>query len=269
MNLYDHESYKTIVTEYIQTMPKKGYGQFRKLSQHLRVHTTLMTQIFKGTKDLTLEQASLVCDYFGWSEDETEYFVTLVEWERAGNESLRNILIKRIQRLRLKGEKVAAHIGVSKELSDVDKSVYYSNWYYGGIRILSSVEKYQTIDEIAGFLNLPRALVSRVTDFLVLSGLCIKKGGKIFMSAKSLHLEPDSHYASQNHTNWRMKAMQNYPTLSHQDLAYTSVVTVSESDFPEIREKLVEVLAETRKTMVRSQAERLACLNVDWFFVKS
>jgi hypothetical protein len=45
--------------------------------------------IGNGDRDLTVEQALSLCEFFGFIELEADYFVSLVERERAGTHQLK------------------------------------------------------------------------------------------------------------------------------------------------------------------------------------
>ena len=128
MKVFDFENYKDFVTNRIKSMPNRGRGQFRKMSEYLNVHTTLVSQIFKGIKDLTLEQACGVADFFGLSELETEYFISLVQLERAGSERYREILRKQIAELKDKAQDLSRRLPPAQILSEENKAIFYSNW---------------------------------------------------------------------------------------------------------------------------------------------
>lgn len=96
------EDYKAFVNLWIETQGKpNSRGQFRRMAGHLRVHPSLLTLIFRGSRDLTPEQAADLAQYLGLSEWESEYFLVLVEKARAGRETLRGIVESRRQRLLL------------------------------------------------------------------------------------------------------------------------------------------------------------------------
>src|SRR5690349_12986745 len=88
MSIFEFANYKEWVLSFIQNMPKRGYGQFRKIAQHLNVSSVIVSQIFKGNRDLTIEQAYDLATYFGMTELETKYFLLMVQSERSGTRRL-------------------------------------------------------------------------------------------------------------------------------------------------------------------------------------
>ncbi len=50
----------------------------------------MVSQVMAGSKDFTLEQAKKVAEYFVLPKFETDYFLLLVQIERAGTQDLKN-----------------------------------------------------------------------------------------------------------------------------------------------------------------------------------
>ena len=73
ISVFAFENYRQFLKQRIQEMPKKGYGQLRKLSDFIGVHTTLIRQIFHGTKSLSAEQAALASELLGLTDLETAF----------------------------------------------------------------------------------------------------------------------------------------------------------------------------------------------------
>src|SRR5690606_23592333 len=148
----------------------------KKLAEYLNVHTTYMSQVFHGDRLLNPEQAMYVAEYLGLTELETEYYIKLVQIERAGNDKLKRLLIKEAQKIKERSQQIRNRLTVDQIIPDTFKSVFYSDWYYSAIRLLTSIKGYQDIESISNYFNLPRFLVRDVTDFLLRAGLLEKDG---------------------------------------------------------------------------------------------
>jgi plasmid maintenance system antidote protein VapI len=99
MDLFNQEDYKLFVRGKVRAMASRGRGQYKKMAESLCVHPTLISQIFKGPRHLTPEQAAEVVAFLGLGEQEAEYFLTLVELNRAGSQRLKALLEKRRERI--------------------------------------------------------------------------------------------------------------------------------------------------------------------------
>jgi uncharacterized protein (TIGR02147 family) len=269
MRIFDFDDYKTFVLARIKAMPNRGHGEFRKIAQALRTHSTRISHVFQGNVDLTLEQACGLATHLGLNDLETEYLVALVQRERAGTPALKRVFERQLEAAQAKSRELVHRVDRDRVLTEADKSTFYSNWYYTGIRIASSVPEYQNVDALAQYFDLPRGTVQKVIDFLLQTGLCIadeKNEGRIKMGPKVTHLEATSPLVARHHANWRMKAMQRHEKLGPSELAYTAPISIAEKDQDAIREMSVNFVERVLKVVKASEPEeKLMCLCVDWF----
>ena len=82
-------NYKQFLLNLIESYPKRGRGLFLKIASYLNVHSTLISQVLRGSKDFTLEQAFKVAEFFALNRLDTDYFLTLVQLEKAGSHDLK------------------------------------------------------------------------------------------------------------------------------------------------------------------------------------
>lgn len=265
MRIFDYVSYKAFVKDRIEKMPQQGRGQFRQMSERLRMHTSLISQIFGGDRHLTPEQACELCEYWGMTDLETEMFLALLNYEKAGSKKLKQVLEKQLETLRKKADKFSYRLSQEKQLSEETRSIFYSNWYYSGIRLLTSLSQYQNIDAIAEYFSLPKGLVSKVTQFLIQHGLCVlDKDENIQMGPQRTHLASDSTLVSRHHTNWRLKNLSRADAIRDHEIMFTAPLSISKKDAQKVRKKIFELVEDISATVKESKPEKLVCLNIDW-----
>jgi hypothetical protein len=254
MKAYEHENYKEFVLARIKAMPLRGKGEIIRIS---RAH---------GDFDLTLEQALDLCQYLGLGELETEYFLTLVQMSRAGNERLKARFRVRMLSLKEQSTKIEHRVRQDRELSESEKATFYSQWYYSGMRIFSAIPELKSPESMLARLNIPRNHFQMALEFLLSTGLCIEKDGKIQTGPQFTHLTADSPLTSRHHANWRQKAMAKHLKLSPNELAYTCAVSLSKKDQAGLRMKFLEMIEDFNKTVAASEPNEVAaCLTLDWF----
>ena len=61
-----------------------------------------------------------------------------------------------------------------------------------------------------------------------------------------------------------MAAVERYPRLTQDELAYSSPLSISAADAARVRELLVAAVAAANQIRDASPCEQLYCLNVDW-----
>lgn len=265
VSIFDFSDFRDFIKKRFNEMPKKGYGQAHKLSIFLGVHTTLISQVLKNIKTFTLEQASEVCTFFGLSEMESEYFILLVQLDRAGNESLRKILKRQIGTLKKKATQLVNRLQSEKKLSEEKRAIFYSDWTYSAVRQLTAINGFHHLDIIADYLDLSKKQTKNILEFLLTSGLCKEERGKILIGPSSTHLEAHSPWVRSHHINWRNKAIEKMNQEEDAQLHYTAPLTISKADALKLRGMIVQFLEQMDKVIEPSPSEELRCLNIDWF----
>ena len=264
MKVFEFENYRAFVTQTVRALPKSGRGEFLKIAKHLAIHTSTLSQVLSGTKQFTLDQACGLADYFGLNELETQYLLHLVEFERAGTERLRATLQKQMARIKEQSRKLSAVVPGKRTLSEEEKAIFYSNWFYTGIWALTSIPGYQTPDVISKYFRLPKLLVNQVVSFLVSTGLCLEENGVLRPGTTYVHLEADSPLIGRHHASWRQRAVERHPFLSESEIAYTSPMSLSREDAEKIRKLVIEWVERVNKIRDPSPCEELYFLNIDW-----
>lgn len=104
--VYEADTYREFLRNYLASLPRGGRGELSRLAEYLGVNNTLLSQILAGTRELSSEQAYALGTYWNFDERETDYFLTLVQIERAGTHAYRDHLEKKKHRLREDNKKI-------------------------------------------------------------------------------------------------------------------------------------------------------------------
>jgi len=266
VNVFDYHNYKQCINGWISEQKAGGHGQLRKMALHLGVNSVVMSQVFRGSRDLTLEQALGVSNYIGFTELERDYFLLLVQKERAGTHDLKQVYKKQLQTLSSAAQNLKNRVKHQK-LTDEDRATFYSQWYYSAIRLGISIPHLNTISEISEHLDLERSLVARVVEFLLKNKLIIEKNGQLEMGPQVTHIGHDSPFVNRHHSNWRLRGLQAMERIVDDNLYYTGPMALSQAAASQIRKLLVELVEKSTKIAAPSDSETLRCLNIDWFGV--
>jgi uncharacterized protein (TIGR02147 family) len=264
MRIFEFKDYRAFIRHHVEQLPHRGHGQFKKMADFLGIQTSMLSQIMSGHREMNAESASLLCEFFGLNDLEADIFLCLVQLARAGNARLKAQLERQLASLRAQGGKIEKRITKERELDEATKAIFYSQWYYSGIRLSTALPGCDTIEAISDKLRLPRGLVSRVVEFLVKNGLCVDRGGNLTYGPRSTHVNAESPLVARHHMNWRLKTMENLEGLKPWELVFTSPVAVSQKDAEAIRRKLLDAVDDWAKIADQSPSERLMCLNLDW-----
>lgn len=268
-SIFSFKDYRQLIKTLINEQPGGGHGEMSRLSEHLQIHPSRLSQVLSGTVHFTLDQASDLGGFFGFSDLETEYFITLVQLERAGSPRLRQVSSRQLERIRKLAGEVVNRVSREKVLTQIEKAVFYSGWKYSAIRLATSNEELQTISALADYFKITPEKVREIVDFLLKAGLCVQNGDRIQMGPKTTHLESSSPLVLNHHRNWRIKAMQLHESLGPSELAYTCPVSINVEDELEIREMLMQTISKFLKKVTASEpVSSLNCLTLDWFRIR-
>ena len=265
--IFIYKDYKKWVNDTISGMPKGGRGQYMRIVEYLGTNSAIITQIFKGDRELTPEQTVMLSHYFGLSKLEQKYFLLLVNYSRAGSHSYKKILEEEIIEQQTKAQEIKNRVPQNRELNDEAKAILYSNWYYLAIWSLTAIPGFDNIEVIIERLKISRAKANQALEFLIKHGLIKDNKGQLEIGPTLIHLESSSPNIPRHHQNWRTRAFLKYEDLGKEDVAYTAPITLSKKDALEIREKVLKFVSEVLHIVKDSPSEELHCLCIDWFRV--
>lgn len=254
--------------DYVHSWVKaQGRGEYRKIAKVLGVHTTLVSQIFNSKKCLTEEQASKLCDHMNLNTLETDYFLKLVQLERAGTESLKALFRRHLKQLQLQSNDVKTRVPAVGDLSEQDRAIFYSSWQYSLVRLLTSIPEFRTKESIAAHLGLSISRTQEILNFLTSRRLCKEIKGQYHRTEKNTHVEADSSMSLRHHHNWRMKSMTLQERMTRDDLAFTSPLSISVKDAAKVRKILLNTISEIARIVEVSDSEEVIYLGIDWIKV--
>jgi uncharacterized protein (TIGR02147 family) len=263
MRLLDSTDYKQFVRSRLEQMARKGRGQVRRMAEHLGVPSSAVSQIFRGPRDLTPDQAQKLGEFFGFSREEREYFHCLVQYQRAGSPELRDFMRAWLERIRATSGRAPA--GPPGELTPAQERLFFSEWYYIAVWLLLSTPGHHTVPSIAERFELPKKLVTEVMAFLTTSGLCAESRGAYRVGPRSVRLGPDALLRSRHYVNWRIRAIDRIPRKRGGDFFYSLSVSLSRSDVLVLRKRIEELIMALNERVATTRPRELFCLNLDWF----
>jgi hypothetical protein len=227
-----------------------------------------VSQVLSGEKCFTLEQSETLMSHLGLSGIEAEYLMLLILYERAGSTDLKKYWRQKMTQVREQSMKIANRIKIDRALSDTERAVFYSSPLYTAIQIYSSVgSKGKSLDEICHRFDLNRKQAAEILKFLVESGLCAEHNDSYTMGVQKTHLAQGSPFLPRHHTNWRVRAIQRSENLDEKELMYTAPVSLSKKDFEILREEMAMFIKTFLDRVHASEAEEIACFNLDFFWI--
>ncbi len=264
MVVFQYDGYKPCVNDWVQSQPKGGYGVYSRMADSLATTPVVISQVFRGERDLNLEQAVKLAQFMSLDTLETDYFLLLVQKERAGSHELRQILTRQLGEIRTRGTAIKNRI-THRQLSDEDKSLFYSSWHFIATWLAATLPAFASTRELAHHFRVPESELTATLRFLLDRGLLVKKGAHFEFGENVIHVPHDSPHVLKHHLNWRMKALQSMDQRREADLHYTAPMAMGEELCAELREEILQFIQKQTKRVAASPSERLVCLNIDFF----
>ncbi len=261
--VFSYNSYRQFISDKLRENKTRGIRS--QLSKSIGCHLAYISQVLKGQTHFTLEQAVGACNFFGLNQLETDFFILLVSFERSGTNDLKQYYQKKINEILNQRTLINSRVKADKVLKIEDEVRYYSSWYYIAIDVLTSIEQFQTIDEISTHLKIKREEVVSCLNFLLQIGVIKQSGNKYEVGAKRMHLPSSSHLISKHHINWRMRAINSMEFPKSENLHFSTVYSFSKKDRAKLKEMILKLIEQMEPIILNSPSEVACCFGFDFF----
>jgi uncharacterized protein (TIGR02147 family) len=246
-----------------------GIGEHRGrrilLAEELGCQTSFLSQVLTDRAHLSLEHAIKTSRFLNHSDDESRFFILLIEKEKAGSVLLEKHFEKQLLEIKLRRQEIKDRIQVVSDITPEDQMHYYSAWYYAAIHIFVALPGLNTLNEITKRLRLSAKVVKEALEFLETRGFILKEKGEFRIGSKRIHLSRGSPMLSKHHTNWRMQAINSVDGEAESDLHYSAILGISKTDQEKFKEKLLALLAEFEPIVKSSKEEIPVVMLMDLF----
>ncbi|MCX6125483.1 MAG: TIGR02147 family protein, partial [Proteobacteria bacterium] len=236
-NIYTYQDYRSYLVDWLKTQ-SSSRGLISKMAAAARCQRSYLSKALGGSAQLTLSQAYEIARFCDLNDDQTDYFLGLVEIERSSSASHKKFLEKRLSNLKLSNSDLKNRVGKRKILEPANENLniaYYSAWYFSAIRILTSIPEFTTVKSIARKLNLPEATVEEALHQLSLQDCVSFEAGRWRFNASERHLPKASRLIAFHHANWRQKAIENSKYTDHNGTHFTVVQSLSREDAQKLK----------------------------------
>jgi uncharacterized protein (TIGR02147 family) len=263
--LSDYTDYKAYIRDKIAAFPKNGHGVARKLAEYLNVNSVVISQVLSGEKDFTPEQALKVADFLFMKELEKDYFVLMIQRERAGTQDLKNYYQSKMNLLKKEFYSIKESHIPARELDETEKAQFYSNWYYSGIRLIVNLPEKNNVEAISNHFKIDEIQVRKVLEFLIRTGLVVDKDGQFESGSRFTLITKDSPFVNNHRRNWRLKALENLTSPQVDSVHMSATYSISKDSYEFVHREILAFIEKISKDISQGKAEELACLNLDWF----
>jgi uncharacterized protein (TIGR02147 family) len=270
MNIFESPSYIHFILTQIQKTDanSKKRGGIKLLADSIGCHPTFISQVIHGKSHLNHDQAILCCKYYQLNEDETDFFIDQLNFERAGNSQAKSYFQRIIQR-KLKDRKILyKRINTKNKLLSHQEMLYFSHWAIPVVHAAIQISGFKTIEIICKALAIDKVIILKSLNILKELHLIQEKEEQWTIKNPTLHIPNKSHAVNNFHMQWRLKAaaklMEKERTI--EDIHYSSIFAISSETADKIRGLLLDELQVIREKMTESSApSRLYAFCLDFF----
>lgn len=269
LNISDFTDYRDYLKAYISALPKQGRGFSAQLAKAISVSPVIISQVLGGTRSFSMEQALATTRELGLSSIEEEYFLEMVQVDRAGSKQLEDYHLTKLNKLREQLSEIRSRVSQKKELDDKAKAFYYANWYMVAIRLLVNNQNFSSPESISKKLQLPLDKVNTALMFLQEHDLIEKTSEAYSWKGTSTHIPSDSPLVNRHHQNWRIQAIkrmeQGKPKES--EVFFTAPSIIDKDTAIKIRKMILNLIEESQSVSGAAPSEEIFCMNLDLFMV--
>jgi uncharacterized protein (TIGR02147 family) len=262
--IWAHTDYRSYINAWIRSQPRMGYGKSNQMALHLNTSRTLMSQVLRGVRDLTMEQGYDLAKFLELSAAETEYFMSLLNASRAGTVNLKTYFNEVATKLREKSQRIAERVG-SPAVEESVQQEFYSDYRYTAIRMATEHPNLNDANSIAGALGIDPAKTREIIEFLLDHNLIVKKNDQLSLGPAATHIGCDNPLVVNHHRNWRLRSMDTMSGRASDNLFFTAPMAISNEDESWLRQKLLTLIEDLTKRAKHTKAESLLTLNIDLF----
>ncbi len=258
MNLFESNDYKTFLNH---KLASEGFSR-AEIAKAAGCQRPYISQVLNGNPHITLDQSLAIAEFLELNNEETDYFFHLVALARAGTKSAKIFYEKKINEIKDKRNNLSSRLNINRE-ANIDFPEYYSDHRYALIHMALTIRGIDTIKSLSSLLNLPEKIVTQYLIELEKVALVTKSKSKWRTTQKTIHLPNNHHMNFHNHRMWRQQAIDLAQIDQEDSLNYSSLCTLSKSDYFKIKEMALQFIESSREKIKVSREEQLCVLNID------
>ena len=263
-SVFSFNTYKGIMAHHLSGATHRG--ELTRAAKVLACQRSYLSRVISDSLHLTPDHAFNLANFLKFNLSEREYFLTLVEIERAGDRNYRDFLKTKLEELKKKNESIAERTERKSLVFETHHASYFSSWTWSAIHFLTSIPKYQSVEAISERLGLSHKSTLDNLRWLELQGYIFHEQDKWKYLAGEFHAPNDSPLVIMHHQNWRMRAMMDAQNLGQgESVHYTGVQTMSVEDAQKIKELLLNFLGDASRIASPSKPEECLALTCDLF----
>lgn len=268
-NVFEYTDYKAYLRALIKKSEVRGFSS--RLAEAAGCQKSYLSSSLSGKSHLLPDQIYGIADALKLSEDERDYLILILDFQRANVPAYKKFVLRKIQDRQSSWKDLKNRLKQPALVPPASESLlqnYYSNYLYAALHIAVSIPALQDLKALVKYFGLPEVLVISHLRQLLVMNLVRNEGAHWIWNSGDLHLPKDSPWIQAHHSGWRMQALNDLTLRNPDSLHYSIVQTLSHKDIEKLRFEMVKWIQEFRKVSGPSAPEDLMCFNLDFFSLR-
>lgn len=242
-------------------------GQLTRAATALGCQRSYLSRVLSESMHLTADHAFNLARFLKLNEEERNYFLALVELERAASPEYRQHWQRRLQELRRANDSIRERTKRQALSAEPLNATYFSSYLASAIHFMTAIPELQTSKALMTRLNVKEEIVLLHLEQLQAQNLVEKVRGRWTFKSGEFHLDKSSPLVVLHHQNWRTRAVLDAQDPANESIHFTAVQTMSRETALTIKSLLLNFIAEANRLAGPSPAEDCLALTCDLFQV--
>lgn len=241
---------------------KEIQGYQGKIAKAATCHSSHISQVMRGRSHFTPDQGARIAAFWKLKVEESEYWLSLIQYERASSDELKKILDSRIVNLRKNYDDLSKRTP-AEAINEKNQGIYYKSWINQAVFTLLMVPEFQDINSLSQRLNIDVEQLNDVIDDLVSIGLVSRGENGFEILNDAIHLPKSSPYIWNYHNQWRQFVMMKSQINTKEDIHFTSSFAISKKDYAEFKYRCLKLIEELSHQSIDTKEEEGYCFLMD------
>ncbi len=261
--VFEFGSYKKLMASLL--LGEGQRGQLSRAAETLNCQPSFLSRVMNSEIHLTVDHAFMLTRFWKFDSEERDYFQTLVEHERASMPDYKSHLALKLTELKQNHESLQRRTQKDDFPLAEKEAIYFSSWVWSAIHFLVCIPEFQSSRNLASRLGLHESMVLNYLRQLKNFGLIKESKNRWEYLGGQFHLPKHSPFVVNHHQNWRSRAVLDSQNPVNQSIHYTTVLTLSKTDFERLKDLLLEFISESENIAKPSDSEESVVLTCDLF----
>ncbi|HVK60338.1 MAG TPA: TIGR02147 family protein [Bdellovibrionales bacterium] len=264
--VFEFKDYKAYLKDVLKTKTPK-WGSISRMAEAAGCQRAYLSRVLNSEVHITPDHAFGIAAFLRLSEAESDFFLLLVDQERASSAAYRVRVNEKISRMRREHDDLQKRVNRPSVAHELKEFTYYSSWLFSALHIIVSIPELQTTAAIARRLQLPEAVVLDGLKQLEEWSFVVQQRDKWKFGSSEIHIPKNSPLVALHHANWRQRAVLDAQNWRSNGIHFSVVQSIDASAWDEIRRRVIDLIEEASRIAGPSKSEKLVCFTTDFFEV--